>query len=116
MLLPGGGLILDTPGMRELGLWDAAGGLEATFEDLEALATACRFRDCAHGSEPGCAVRKALDEGTLSRERLESYRKLQRELAHQASRDDVNVQRDRLQHAKQLSQQIKRLYRDRSSP
>lgn len=67
MLLPGGGLILDTPGMRELGLWDGACGLEAAFDDVEALTEACRFRDCEHGSEPGCAVQAALCDGALSR-------------------------------------------------
>ncbi len=113
LLLPGGGLILDTPGMRELGLWDGANGLGAAFEDVEALAGRCRFRDCGHDSEPGCAVRVALDDGTLARERLESFRKLQRELAHQARSQDVNLARDRQQHVKRISQDIKRLYRER---
>jgi ribosome biogenesis GTPase / thiamine phosphate phosphatase len=78
--LPGGGVVLDTPGMRELGLWDAASGVGEAFADVAALAAACRFADCAHESEPGCAVSAALAEGRLEPERLESYRKLQREL------------------------------------
>lgn len=86
VLLPSGALVLDTPGMRELGLWNADTGLAATFGDLEteveALAAHCRFRDCGHGAEPGCAVRAALESGELDVERWEAYGKLQRELAH----------------------------------
>ncbi len=78
ILLPTGGVVLDTPGIRELQLWDA--DLDQAFGDVEELARRCRFSDCAHGQEPGCAVREALEEGALSRERWESYAKLQREL------------------------------------
>ncbi|MNR89844.1 putative ribosome biogenesis GTPase RsgA [compost metagenome] len=113
MRMPEGGLILDTPGMRELGLWDAGSGLEATFADVEALASACRFRDCGHAAEPGCAVRDALADGSLQPERLESYRKLLREQAHQAIREDASLQREQRQQHKRLSKEIKRLYRDR---
>ncbi|MDQ0474998.1 ribosome small subunit-dependent GTPase A [Labrys wisconsinensis] len=88
VLLPGGGLVLDTPGMRELGLWDAESGVSATFADIEALAQQCRFGDCAHGREPGCAVRAALEEGRLEEARWRSYDKLRRELAHLDRRDD----------------------------
>jgi ribosome biogenesis GTPase len=78
--LPAGGLVLDTPGMRELGLWSADSGVDETFADVADLAADCRFTDCAHESEPGCAVRAAIADGRLAEERLESYRKLQREL------------------------------------
>jgi ribosome biogenesis GTPase len=92
VLLPSGALILDTPGMRELGLWDADAGLEAAFADfraeIEALAEGCRFRDCAHGAEPGCAVRAALADGRLDAERWESFGKLKGELAHEARKED----------------------------
>jgi ribosome biogenesis GTPase len=88
VLLPDGGLILDTPGMRELGLWDAADGVSGAFEEVEALFADCRFNDCAHGAEPGCAVQAALDEGTLDQARWESYVKLQRELAHLERKGD----------------------------
>lgn len=88
VLLPGGGLVLDTPGMRELGLWDSDAGLSATFADIEELASQCRFRDCSHGGEPGCAIAAALRDGGLSEERWSSYGKLQRELAHLDRRDD----------------------------
>ena len=88
VLLPNGRLVLDTPGMRELGLWDAEAGVATTFADVEALASACRFRDCTHDAEPGCAVRSALADGTLDDGRWRSYGKLQRELAHLARKDD----------------------------
>lgn len=80
VLLPGGGLLLDTPGMRELQLWAGEDSLDGAFEDVVALAAECRFSDCAHDREPGCAVHAALAEGALAAERWESYRKLQREL------------------------------------
>ena len=88
VLLPSGGLILDTPGMRELGLWNADEGVSATFEDVEALAAACRFSDCRHRSEPGCAVRAAIEAGELPPERLAAYEKLQAELAYEHRRED----------------------------
>ena len=77
--LPGGALVIDTPGMRELQLWEADAGLDSAFEDVEALAAGCRFRDCGHGEEPGCAVRVALASGTLSAERYASFTKLRAE-------------------------------------
>lgn len=88
VLLPGGGLILDTPGMRELGLWDAEAGVSATFEDVEALAGRCRFSDCSHGGEPGCAVQAAIAAGDLPQARLAAYAKLQAELAYERRRED----------------------------
>ena len=79
-VLPEGGLIIDTPGMREIQLWDAEEGLQEAFEDVEAIAAQCFFKDCKHDREPGCAVRAAIQDGTLSVDRLESYKKLEREL------------------------------------
>ncbi len=87
-LLPSGGLVLDTPGMRELGLWDNEAGVAAAFGDIEALAAQCRFGDCAHRTEPGCAVRTALEDGSLDPDRWKSFGKLQRELAHLDLKDD----------------------------
>ena len=92
--LPEGGLMLDTPGMRELQLWDADSGIEAAFQDLESLAAECRFADCAHRREPGCAVRAALANGTLEVERFESWRKLQRELERLAMKQDARARSD----------------------
>jgi ribosome biogenesis GTPase / thiamine phosphate phosphatase len=82
IVLPGGGILIDTPGLRELQLWDADEGLDRAFADIAELVTQCRFSDCAHDTEPGCAVRAALADGSLPVERWESYLKLQRELAH----------------------------------
>jgi ribosome biogenesis GTPase / thiamine phosphate phosphatase len=87
-VLPGGGLILDTPGMRELQLWDADEGLGAAFADIEELAAGCRFSDCGHHGEPGCAVDEAVASGALSSERVESWRKLQSEQAVVHARQD----------------------------
>jgi ribosome biogenesis GTPase len=92
--LPGGGMIIDTPGIRELQLWDSGGGLEETFADVEELAAACRFSDCSHGVEPGCAVRGALASGELSHERYASWQKLQRELRAIAVRADARLRRE----------------------
>jgi len=89
--LPSGALILDTPGMRELGLLDADDGLSVTFEDVEAIAESCRFSDCHHGNEPGCAVRAALESGELDPGRWKSFNKLQRELAFQARKEDPRL-------------------------
>jgi ribosome biogenesis GTPase len=86
--LPHGGLVLDTPGMRELQLWDADEGLHTAFADVDALAAECRFADCAHRHEPGCAVRAALADGALDVERFESWQKLRRELEWLARRQD----------------------------
>jgi ribosome biogenesis GTPase len=80
VVLPGGGILIDTPGMREFALWGGEEGIENTFADVESVAAACRFHDCTHESEPGCAVNAALADGTLASDRLESWRKLQREV------------------------------------
>jgi len=88
VLLPSGGLILDTPGMRELGLWDAGAGVSTVFEDVETLAGQCRFSDCTHTREPGCAVRAAIEAGILPEARLRAYEKLQAELAYERRRED----------------------------
>ncbi len=88
ILLPGGGLVLDTPGMRELQLWDGDDSLQLVFDDIEALAEKCFFSDCRHQDERGCAVREALRAGTIDTGRYESYEKLQKELQYQARRRD----------------------------
>ena len=89
--LPGGALLLDTPGLRELQLWASEESLGDSFADVAALAARCRFSDCSHEREPGCAVRAALSDGTLPRERFESYRKLERELRALAVRKDARL-------------------------
>jgi ribosome biogenesis GTPase len=92
--LADGGLVVDTPGMRELQLWDAGEGLETAFEEIAQLAARCRFSDCAHRREPGCAVRRALADGTLDLERFESWRKLERELERLARKQDGRARSD----------------------
>ena len=88
ILLPQGGLVLDTPGMRELQLWEVDEGVEQVFSDVEDLAAQCRFSNCQHEAEPGCAIRPAIASGVLAPSRLENYRKLQAELAHLARRQE----------------------------
>jgi ribosome biogenesis GTPase len=117
VVLPSGALVLDTPGMRELGLWDADEGVAAAFADIEALASACRFGDCGHQSEPGCAVQAALQSGDLDERRWKSYGKLQRELAHLDRRDDPQAQVENrklwIQRHKAARQRLK--HRDREA-
>jgi ribosome biogenesis GTPase / thiamine phosphate phosphatase len=84
--IPGGGVLLDTPGLRGLGLLDAEAGMATTFADIEELASQCRFSDCGHASEPGCAVAAAIGAGDLDRRRLDNYQKMVRELAHEKRR------------------------------
>jgi ribosome biogenesis GTPase / thiamine phosphate phosphatase len=110
VLLPDGGMVIDTPGLRELQFWE--GDIGAAFEDIEALAANCRFRDCAHTREPGCAVLGAVDDGTLELDRLRSWRKLQRELESIAARTDRRLRIARKKRWKQMAS----VARQRSRP
>jgi ribosome biogenesis GTPase len=92
VVLPGGGLMIDTPGMRELQLWDANESVRGTFEDIEALAGECHFTDCRHRDEPRCAVKAAVDAGRIPADRLASYLQLQDELAYLARQQDERAQ------------------------
>jgi ribosome biogenesis GTPase len=92
ILLLHGGCMIDTPGMRELQLWEGDEGLQEAFEDIEMLASQCYFKDCQHGSEPGCAVKKALEEGRLDPGRYRNYQKLKKELAYMARKEDQKAQ------------------------
>ncbi|WP_030181047.1 ribosome small subunit-dependent GTPase A [Streptomyces sp. NRRL S-813] len=91
LALPGGGVLIDTPGLRGVGLWDAESGVGQVFSEIEELAERCRFHDCSHGSEPGCAVLAAIDDGELPERRLESYRKLMRENQWIVAKTDARV-------------------------
>lgn len=91
LVLPGGGVLIDTPGLRGVGLWDAGQGVGQVFAEIEELAEECRFHDCAHGSEPGCAVLAALEDGSLPERRLESYRKLLRENQRIVAKTDARL-------------------------
>ena len=91
--LPGGGLLIDSPGIRELQLWGGESSLSQAFDDVEELASACRFRDCTHASETACAVLKAVENGALPVERLASYHELQKELRHLETKQSASAQR-----------------------
>ncbi len=110
VLLPGGGLVLDTPGMRELALADGD-GLDALFGDVEELAQRCRYRDCRHESEPGCAVKAAVAAGELDADRLEHFRQLEREAAAFERRHDEHARRQAERVWGQLSDEVARLRR-----
>jgi ribosome biogenesis GTPase len=92
-VLPGAGLLVDTPGMRELKPWQAGPSgeedVEEAFPDIQALAASCRYRDCKHAGEPGCAIRGALDSGALARERVASWQKLEKERAERKAKQDL---------------------------
>jgi ribosome biogenesis GTPase len=114
LVLPGGGLVIDTPGLRELRLWDVgSGALEATFPDVEELAAECRFRDCSHTQEPGCAVLAAAEDGSLPWERLHSWRKLQRELHSIAVRHDARLRKEEVRKWKLRSKEAQARTRHR---
>lgn len=100
VVLPGAGLIIDTPGMRELQLWDVSDAVRETFDDIETLAATCHFTNCRHREEPRCAVTEAIAQGTVAPERLESYHKLQEELAVLARQRDVRAQLESKRRAK----------------
>ncbi len=91
LALPGGGVLIDTPGLRGVGLWDASSGVTQVFSEIDALARECRFHDCAHEAEPGCAVLAAIDDGSLPVRRLESYRKLLRENQRIVAKTDARM-------------------------
>jgi ribosome biogenesis GTPase len=116
VLLPGGGLVIDTPGLREVQLWEAEEGLEEAFDDVAELAAQCRFSDCAHETEPGCAVREALADGRLPRERWESYVKLQRELEHLERRLDKRAQSEQRKRWRAVNLDQRRRYQARGRP
>ncbi|BCB04429.1 putative ribosome biogenesis GTPase RsgA [Bacillus sp. KH172YL63] len=91
-LLDNGAAIIDTPGMREIQLWQGQEGLSTQYQDIEDLSLTCRFTDCRHQGEPGCQIRKAIDEGTLSQERFTHYLKLQKEIAYMERRGDKRLE------------------------
>ncbi|MFD0690173.1 ribosome small subunit-dependent GTPase A [Actinomadura fibrosa] len=108
-----GGVLIDTPGLRGVGLWDAEEGLQQTFAEIEELARECRFGDCAHRTEPGCVVLAAIEDGRLPRRRLDSYRKLLRENAWIASRTDARLRAERQNEWKAISKWQRQMYRER---
>jgi ribosome biogenesis GTPase len=105
--LPCGGLIIDTPGMRELQLWDASDSVRGTFDDVEVLASGCHFTDCRHRDEPRCAVKAAVEEGRLTADRLDSYLTLQDELVYLARQQDERAQIEEKRRAKVMGKALK---------
>jgi ribosome biogenesis GTPase len=111
VFLPSGGMIIDTPGMRELQLWEADGAMSQSFSDVEELANRCFFRDCKHENERNCAVREAIESGSLDEKRYQSYLKLQRELAYLERKNDKRAQLAERDKWKKLSGDRTRVHR-----
>nr|WP_243647111.1 ribosome small subunit-dependent GTPase A [Scopulibacillus darangshiensis] len=111
IIIPDGGAIIDTPGMRELQLWEADSSLSQSFGDIEELAEQCHFRDCQHNNEPGCSVQQALADGTLDQGRYNNYLKLQKELAYLERKADKNAQRKERDRWKKIAGDRTRVHR-----
>jgi len=114
IVLRSGGLLIDTPGMRELQLWDAGSSLGETFGDVESVAAACYFSNCSHDTEPGCAVREALASGALDRDRYESYVKLEKELEYLDSKMDTKLHLKRKSRVKKIHRAFRTIKPKRS--
>lgn len=114
--MEGGGLLMDTPGMRELQLWDTESGIDQTFEDVLEFALGCRFTDCEHESEPGCAVRQALADGVLQVERFDSYMKLRKEASFLNRKQDVLARVEEKKRWKKISQTQREHYKGGRKP
>lgn len=111
--LPGGALVIDTPGIRELALWGDDQGVAETFDAVEAIAARCRFRDCQHDREPGCAVRAALDAGTLPPERYEAFRKLSAEVSAQERRTSARARAEESRRGRVMSRALRDRLKDK---
>ncbi len=110
--LVGGGCVIDTPGLREIGLWDVGVRVDESFSDIAELALQCKFTDCSHAQEPGCAVQAAIDNGTLEQGRYESFLKLKREAEYIASKSDVTKQQERKAKEKKLGKVLKQFVKN----
>lgn len=111
MVLPSGGLLIDTPGMREIQLWTGGEGLQETFVDIEMLAKQCRFHDCQHEQEPGCAVRQAIEDGTLDKQRFLNHQKLQKELNYLVRKQDYKAYRAEKERWKTITKSFRKNHR-----
>lgn len=114
IVLKTGGLLIDTPGMRELQMWDASGSLDLAFSDVQSIAAACYFSDCSHQNEPGCAVREALEDGSLDRGRYASYTKMEKELEYLDSRMDTRLNLKRKSREKKIHRAFRTIKPKRS--
>lgn len=106
--MPGGGLLIDTPGMREFQMWDNSESLDTGFKDVEQFARTCRFTDCQHNGQPGCGVQEALNNGSLTQERYASYEKLKRELAYMERKADAAAQKAERGKWKQITKDMRK--------
>jgi ribosome biogenesis GTPase len=113
VVLPAGGLLIDTPGMRELQLWDAGDAVRETFDDVEALAGDCRFADCRHRDEPRCAVKQAVADGRLPAGRLQAYLALQDELAYLARQQDERALLEQKRQSKVMGKALRERLRQK---
>lgn len=109
--IPGGGILIDTPGLRAVGLTGSEEGISSAFSDIQQVAADCRFRDCTHSDEPGCAVRAAVESGALPRDRLDSFHKLTREAQVAAAKTDARLRQEEEQKSKTIAKAIKQYYR-----
>ncbi len=109
LVLPNGGIVIDTPGMRELQAWSENEGMEKTFGDIDELATNCKFSDCTHQTEPGCAIQIALEDGSLDKKRYNGYLRLQKEMAHLKIRQD---QKESRRVSREWDKRVKRYHKD----
>ena len=109
ILLPSGGILIDTPGMRELAVWKSESGFDETFSDIEELSRKCKFKDCRHETETGCAILQAISSGSLDERRLMNYKKLQKELFYLYERDAALTSKKEWE--KQIKKEIKQLYK-----
>lgn len=113
LLVPSGGMVIDTPGMREIQMWAGEDDLQGTFEDIETLAKACRYKDCGHGAEPGCAVSAAIERGELDPGRLESFRKLRHEVSYLAAREVQSARQYEKEKWRPIAKLVKEINRAR---
>jgi len=106
-MLPTGGMVIDTPGMRELGIWDASEGISSAFEDVDILEKMCKFSNCTHTSEPSCLVRQAIDSGELSLKRYESFLKLKKEMRYMEGKVNRQIRDEQHKSIKQIAKVLK---------
>jgi ribosome biogenesis GTPase / thiamine phosphate phosphatase len=115
-LLPGGGAIIDTPGLREVQPWAAEAGVDSAFEDIRQLASQCRFKDCQHDAEPDCAVHQALADGRLDMRRFENYQHMKKEMAYQVRRRDQHAQLEEKKKWKKIALWMREIKREHGGP
>lgn len=108
IMLRNGVMIIDTPGMRELGIWNVSEGLDDAFSDVDKFAQRCKFRNCRHENEPGCAVREAIENGELSMSRFESYKKIKAEAEYSGNAADYRRQKEQFFKSIAISERKKR--------